>query len=198
MKKNTICILFVSLLLMSCGTTDDKGDIQSYLDETLRLYQEHNEDTAAIAKVLTDGLAAYPENIPLLQSRASLYCSRTMLKECRADIQHLLRLKPDLAEPQMALCMLDELEGMDSKFYESCYLKAADMFAARLSTSSSDAETGNKMNHVFALLMARHPDAEKEKAAFLSNVATDPQARIYHGILDDFNRERFLREAFGQ
>lgn len=198
MKKNTICILFASILLISCETSDDKNDVQSYLDATFRLYQERFDDTSAIAELLTKGLAEHPDNIQLLQSRAELYCSRGVLKECRADTQRLLQLKPKLIEARMMLCMLDEFEGKDETVYGACYREVVDLYTTRLQSSSPEKEIPDKFSFIFALLMADSPDAEKEKAAFLSRVKSEPQAWIFQGILEDFNRERALREVFSK
>ena len=198
MKKNTIYILFVSILLISCGTANDKNDVQSYLDATFRLYQERFDDTAAIAELLTKGLTEHPESIPLLQSRADLYCSRGILKECRADTQHLLKLRPNLIEARMMLCMLDEFEGKGEKVYGACYREVVDLYTTRPQSSSPEKEISDKFSFIFALLMADSPDAEKEKEAFLSRVKSEPQAWIFQGILEDFNRERALREVFSK
>ncbi|MDR2819948.1 MAG: hypothetical protein LBB60_05410 [Desulfovibrio sp.] len=195
MKPSVAGLLFAIIFFVGCENQEKKE--QAYLEETFRLYQERHEDTAAIAGLLTKGLLAYPNSFPLLQARANLYCSRRMLSECRADTHQLLELKPSLIEAKMMLCMLDEFEGVARQIDETCYREVATIYAALPSTSSPDLEIGNKFNYVVALLMARHPNAEQEKAAFLSKVASEPQAWIYHGVLDDFNRERMLREVFG-
>ena len=198
MKIQTLCILFAAICFTSCGVTDEKDDIQSYLDETVRLYQERNEDTVAIAEILTVGLSKYPDNMPLLQSRANLYCSRGMLQECRTDTEHLLELKPNLIEAHMMLCMLDEFEGVEEKTYSACYRNVVHLHAIQPQPSSPDKEISGAFTYVFALLMANAPDAEKEKAAFLSRANSEPQAWIYQDILNDFSRERALREVFGK
>lgn len=198
MKAKILFILFIIILITSCGSTDDKDDIQSYLDEASRLYQERNEDTAAISALLTKGLAKHPDSMPLLQSRANLYCSRGMLQECRADTQRLLELKPNLIEARMMLCMLDEFEGVDEMEYGACYHEVVNIMVTQPKRSSSDKEISDQFNYVFALLMANSPDAEKEKTAFLSRVESEPQAGIYQGVLTDFNRKRALRDVFGK
>ena len=197
-KIKYLFLLFSAICLISCGATDDKDDIQSYLDETSRLYQQRNEDTATISAVLTEGLTKHPDSIPLLQSRANLYCSRGMLQECRADTQHLLKLKPNLIEARMMLCMLDEFEGGDEEAYGACYHEVVNIMVTQPKRSSSDKEISDQFNYVFALLMANSPDAEKEKAAFLSRVESEPQAGIYQGILNNFNRKQALRDVFGK
>ena len=198
MSKNAISILFITFLLMSCGTADDTDDVQSYLDATTRLYQEKNEDTAAIAELLTKGLNNHPDSLPLLQSRANLYCSRGKLFECRADTQRLLELRPNLAEARMMLCMLDEFEGADEKSCEVCYSAVAELLSALPQPDSPEKEISNKFNYVFALLMANSPEAETEKSVFLSRVASEPQARMFQGLLENFNRKRALREILGK
>lgn len=198
MKKNILYILFAIILLISCGREDDKNNVQSYLDATFRLYQERFDDTSAIAELLTKGLAKYPENIALLQSRGDLYCSRGMLKECRADTERLLKLRASLIEARMMLCMLDEFEGKDEEVYGECYREVVALYAAQPQSSSPDKKISDKFSYVFALLMAKSPDAEKEKVVFLASVASEPRAWIYHGVLDNFDRERALREIFGK
>lgn len=197
MKKNILYIIFATILLISCGR-EDENDVQSYMDATFRLYQERFDDTSAIEELLTKGLTKYPESIPLLQSRGDLYCSRGMLKECRADTERLLKLRPSLIEARMMLCMLDEFEGKDEEACGECYREVVGLYAARPQSSSPDKEISDKFSYVFALLMAKSPDAEKEKTALLSRVKSEPHAWIFQGILDDFNRERALREVFSK
>jgi hypothetical protein len=168
------------------------------MEESSRLFMERNEETAAIIKPLSEGLAAYPENIHLLESRANIYCSRGMLPECREDSLRLLQLTSGRAEVRVMLCMLDEYEGGDRETYEACYRKVADQLAARPPAATPDKVISDKFNYVFALLMARAPEAEKEKTDFLSSVEADPRAWIYYGILDSFDRKQALREIFGE
>jgi hypothetical protein len=195
MKLFVACLLFAVTFIIVCE--NKKKTVQEYLDETFHIYQERYEDTAAIDELLTKGLITYPNSISLLQSRANLYCNRGMLSECRADAHRLLELKPSLAEAKMMLCMLDEFEGVSSQIYEICYREVANVYAAHISISSPELEIENQFNYVVALLMARHPDAEQEKVAFLSKVASKPQSWIYYGVLDDFNRECILHDVFG-
>jgi hypothetical protein len=93
--------------------------------------------------------------------------------------------------------MLDEFEGAAPQVYETCYRDVAELFAAG-PAASAEQKTANTFNYIFAMMMANHPDAEKEKAAFLSKAASDPKAWIYHGVLDAFDRKRALREIFGR
>jgi hypothetical protein len=196
MKLSVVCLLFTFLSFAAYANQANKEE-QAYLEAMIRLYQEHPEDTANIIALLSKGLSEHPDSLPLLQFRANLYCSRGMLSECRADTRRTLRLKSNFIEARMMLCMLDEFEGVGSPLYEACYRKVAAMYA-ELQPASSDQEIANKFNYIFALLMARHPDAEKETTAFLSKMASNPQAHIYHEVLDNFNREHALREVFGQ
>jgi hypothetical protein len=195
MKLSVACLTVAVFFFAACENREKT--VQEYLEETFRLYQERHEDTAAIAGLLTKGLTAYPDSLPLLQSRGNLYCSRGMLSECRADTRRVLELKPDFIEAKMMLCMLDEFEEVAGQSYETCYREVVNAYAALPSPSSPEWEIANKFNYVFALLMARHPDAEQEKAAFLIKTDSEPQSWIYHGTLDDFNRELILRGAFG-
>lgn len=190
------CLLLTALLLPSCS--GEKKDVQAYLDEAFRLFQERHEDTAAIAGLLSKGLAEHPDSLPLLQSRASLYCNRGMPQECRADARRMLELKPDHTEARMMLCLLDEFEDVAGRNDHACYQGVADIYAARPPAASPEAETANTLNYVFALLMARNPDAEKEKNAFLEKMGSDPNAELYRSILNDFDRQRIFREVFGQ
>lgn len=197
MKTPFIGMLIVVLFFSACGDQKEQ-EIRAYLEEAFYLFHKKEENAAAIAELLTKGLTAYPDSIPLLQSRANLYCSLGMSSECREDILRLLALKPDLAEARMMLCLLDEFEGTDEQNSKACYQEAAEMFAARSPASSPEVKIGNECNYVFALLMARHPDAEKEKSAFLSRIEPESTGWMYHEMLHDFDRERALREVFGQ
>lgn len=196
MKRYVIGTLLAVFLITACRTDGDKKDVQTYLEETFLMYQERFDDTPAIAGHLSSGLAAHPDSIPLLQSRADLYCGRGLLRECRADTQRLLELKPGSIEGRMMICMLDEFEGADRQIYERCYREVADLYAALPPAASPDMEISNRFNQLFAVMMANSPDVEKEKAAFLAKAASDSRCRLYHEILSSFNRERVLREIF--
>ena len=197
MKFFSVHLVLVVFFLTACGNQEEK-DVQAYLEDVSRLSLEQKENTAAIAEILDKGLAVYPGSLPLLQSRANLYCSRGELRECRSDTRRLLEVQPGLVEAHTMICMLDEFEGSAREVYEPCYLKIVDMLAARPRASSPEMEISDNSQYVFALLMARHPDADKERAAFLSRVASDPQAWIYNKMFNDFDRTRALREVFGQ
>lgn len=188
--------LLMAIVCLSACENQENIDVQKYLQETARLYRENNEDTGAIAKVLTEGLVAYPNSIPLLQSRGNLYCSRGMLGECRADTLRLLQLKPNSAEVRMMLCMLDEFEGADEQHYKACYLGVVDLLKAVPPAVSQNIKIANRFSYVFALLMASHQDANKEKETFLSSVVSDDNAWIYEGVLNNFDRKRVLSEIF--
>lgn len=195
MKYSLTCLLTVFIFLSACENQENKN-VQNYLSETARLYRENTDDTAAIAQLLTEGLVVYPNSIPLLQSRANLYCSRGMLGECRADTLRLLQLKPNSTEGRMMLCMLDEFEGAGEQHYEACYLDVVNLFGATSTVASQDVKNTNKFNYVIALLMANHPDANREKEVFLSSVVSDDNAWIYEGVLNNFDRKRVLSEIF--
>ena len=197
MKPSLACLLFGAIFLLSCERQEEKS-VQSYLDATFQLYQEQGEDTTAIAKELTRGLTAYPDSVPLLLSRASLYCGRGMLSECRTDLQRLLKIQPTIIEARMTLCMLDEFEGTDKNTSENCYSEVVRQYAALPSAPSPELEVANSLNYVFALLMARHPDAEKEKSALLTRLGSEPQAHLYFEILNDFDRDIWLHKTLAQ
>lgn len=57
-------MLLTTICLTSCRPTDNKNDIQSCIDAAARLYQQRNEDTVAIAELLTKVLARRHVRIP--------------------------------------------------------------------------------------------------------------------------------------
>jgi hypothetical protein len=188
---------FLLLCLALCASCENKKAAQAYLDEVSQLYQERFDDTQALVALLSEGLSAYPDNIPLLESRTHLYCSRGMLPECRADVLRLLDQTSGRAEVRMMLCMLDEYEGGDWETYEACYREAAAQFAARFPAATPEQKTADKFNHIVSLLMARDPNAEKEKAAFLSGTKSHPNSEIYE-MLNSFDRKQMLHDIFGE
>ena len=194
-------ILPLALAVPAYSGNQEAKDVQAHLDAALRVYLEQPENIPSVIEPLNKGLAAYPDSIRLLQFRANFHCNGGMLAECRADNARVLELQPAQAEAFMMLCMLDEVEGAERQVYEACYLKAAELFAARSAPSrgwDGDLEISYKFNYVFALLLARHPDAEKEKAELLSRAAAShPSILVYISeMLNEFDRERILREVF--
>lgn len=187
-------LLAVSCFCVSCGSSEEK-DVQAYLDEITRLYQEAGGDTKAVDAVWAKGLAAYPDSIPLLQSRANMVCSRGMLAECRADSQRLLKLKPDMIEFRMMLCLLDDYERVCGQSCQPCYQKVADMYAARAATLPPERAVMDKANRVAALLLAGLPEAQAEKSAFLASLP-ESEAKMQREILDYISRERILSDMF--
>jgi len=163
---------------------------QVFLAEAARIMREQPQNTEAIVAALNRGLAKQPDSVVLLQARADLYCSRGLLDLCRADSQRILQVRPDAVESLLLLCMLDELEGSTPESCASCYAEAATRFAARLAFTPQE-KMANALNRVIALLLARHPDAEKEKAALLAN-------GVSHPLLQHFDRKRALHSIFGQ
>ena len=163
---------------------------QASLAEAARIMREQPKNTEAIAAALSRGLAKQPDSVLLLQARADLYCSRGLLALCRADAQRILQVRPEAVESLLLLCMLDELEGSAPESCAPCYEEAATRFAARLAFTPQE-KMANVLNRVIALLLARHPDAEKEKAALLAS-------GVSHPLLQHIDRKRALHSIFGE
>jgi hypothetical protein len=62
MKTSVACLLMIAVFFAACENQETR--VQAYLKETCRLYQERHEDTAAIAKLLSQGLDEYPDSLP--------------------------------------------------------------------------------------------------------------------------------------
>lgn len=194
MKQRAAFLMLAVFLFSAGGSLEQKKEAETYLEEVVQLYQKHFEDTAAIAALLSEAIAAHPDHIGLLNSRASLYCNRGMRAECRADTTRIVELAPENIEARSMLCILDDFEGVDRQTVAACYLDIAERYAAQPPADSPEREMYRRFNHVFMLLMAGHPDAEKEKEAFLLKVDSSPDAWMYHGVLDDFDRDMFLHK----
>lgn len=111
----------------------------------------------------------------------------------------VLKHDPNRAEAIFGLCMMDELEGVNINRRKDCYIKAANMFHER-KPASIDHDIPNRFNYVLTLLMAEHPDAQKERVAFLEFIKSMPEYSLwlYEKALNDFNRKKMLKEIFNQ
>ncbi|MDL2317278.1 hypothetical protein LJC59_09475 [Desulfovibrio sp. OttesenSCG-928-A18] len=193
-----VCLFLPAFCLAACSGEKGPG---AYLDEAAGLYRQEPEDAAAIVAVFTRGLEAHPDNIPLLQSRAGFLCSHGMLPQCRADVDRLIQLKPELIEVRMMRCMLDEFEKADPEQYDACYRDIVGRIAALPPPADDEApehKLARKFNYVFALLMAGHPDAQTELEDLLEQARALQQEEFYIDLLRNFDRQRVLKDIFGQ
>ena len=192
------CLLLSCVLILMTACKEQNKTPQEYMESAIKLYHEQR-DTGEIIGVLSEGIALYPENLPLIQFSTTLYCEQGMLAECRTSTVRLLELKPDLIEASTMLCMLDEFEGAGQEQCDVCYGAFLPLFDARFPAATPELEVANKATYVFTLFMARHPDAEKEKQALFARVAEDSSLTwLYQGMFENFDRRKVLRGIFNK
>lgn len=199
-------IPFICLIILLAACDRQAKGVQGYLDEVIILLRKDNfnYNKDEVIKMLSEGLEEYPDDIRLLTARSNVYCDHGLVTECRADLMSILKQDPERADSILELCMLDELEGADESASKQCYMKAAKIFSKYTSNSIKSIiynQFGikniiyNQFGYVFALLMADHPDAQKEKEELFTLVQLTPGYNIdvFKVLLNDFNREKKLQ-----
>lgn len=173
-------------MVLAGGCRDQAGDEQQMQAANLLAAAQGDEGSLRQAeKLLNDLLRQDPERHATLVLRANLHTQRRQYELALADISATAKLLPDEPQYRLLACLLAERRGQAGR---TCYDQVVALWGR---DGSSPCEMD--LNCVIADLMAESPHARQRRDQFLALPATETEAQLRHFILDDFDRQRYLK-----
>ena len=164
--KNMIVLLTILLTVVACTAETGSG----------------------IDAALSGGFPDKAEQVSALVSQANNHIQSQQYQRALNDIESALSLAPEHAENRFLYCMLKERVGERLALTQACYAQVVEKLS-----KNSEMPCQANINCVVADLMAGGDKAQELKSAFLSLPASEVESEMRHYLLDDFERERYLR-----
>lgn len=121
----------------------------------------------------------------LFASDANAHIRNQQYHQALTDIEAALTLAPHHAKNRFLYCMLKERVG--EPLPQACYAQVVEELS-----QNSDTPCEANLNCVVADLMAEGEHALERKEQFLNLPASEVETEVWHYLLDDFERDRYL------
>lgn len=180
--------LLTSLLSMvlAVGCRDQAVDPRQVQAANLLATAQGDEVSLHQAEQLLDAvLQQDPQRHTALALRANLHIQMRQYTHALIDISAAARLLPTNTQYGLLACFLAQRQGQAA---QPCYGRVVALWD-RQGESTCEID----LNCVIADLMADGPRAGQRRDRLLALPAAEAETQARHFILDDFNRERYLK-----
>jgi tetratricopeptide (TPR) repeat protein len=138
-------------------------------------------------KLLGQARSIAPHDLFVLNNIAFCYIKLNKYKTALQITEKMLKIQPSALGARFFNCLLKERLGYPTQEWLACYQSAVQ--GLKNSNSPKD------VTYVFALLMAKDPDAQAVKDKYLAGLEPDTvETKMWNDMLKDFDRKKYLRK----
>lgn len=145
------------------------------------------DNPAAMQKALTkvsEATIAAPDDTSILEIHSNMLLQLHQYQEALADLRKLNTRAPS-TENKLMECMLQE--RLESTIPTSCYQEALQLYTMQ------ETQPSDEINTVVTALLANTNNAKAQAQTLIDKTTNVDQKEQYQFILNDFDRENFIR-----